>query len=172
MKVIFLDFDGVLNNYYPNHHLDNIECDWESRRVSRNFISTQMSEMFPDVKDRLGSIVDIDTDKIERLNKIIKETDARIVFSTSWRGCPYLPLMMCLKGFKYPNHCIGRTPRLDKRGQEIRYWLDNTDETIDNYLIIDDEDFDIKEYHDESKVLKVKALQDSDVILAIEKLNG
>ena len=64
IKVIFLDIDGVLNS-----------GDWEKRRrqLSIDDINTQ----YP--------FYEFDPLAIKQLNRIVKETDAKIVVSSTWR---------------------------------------------------------------------------------------
>lgn len=58
-KAIFLDIDGVLNCY-------GVDAATRS-------------------KSRCGNYVGIDKDKVQRLSRIVKETDAILILSSSWK---------------------------------------------------------------------------------------
>jgi len=118
MKVIFLDFDGVLN-------------------------------VIPQGHDDFGGI--FHPEFVENLGRIIEETDAKLVISSSWRhgGVERMRAMWEHRG--YPGEIIGITPDLwrrveseefhDKmeRGHEIQAILDQYYQ-ITNYVILDDDD--------------------------------
>ncbi len=135
MKVIFLDIDGVLNS---------------EKTLMRNYNIKSEKGIRPE---------DIDEEKVEYLSKIVKETNSSIVLSSSWRTFfnfrdnELLPLSnhkdaVCLYELflKYDIPLIDKTGR-DKgarREEEIKEYLDNHQE-IENYLIIDDECFNLNE---------------------------
>lgn len=121
MKVIFLDFDGVLN-------------------------------VIPQGHDDFGGI--FHPEFVENLGRIIEETDAKLIISSSWRhmGLERLNRMWEQRG--YPGEIIGITPDLrwgtpeEKlepgeqkyvRGDEIQAILDQYYQ-ITNYVILDDDD--------------------------------
>lgn len=129
MKVIFLDFDGVLNSYFYQR------------------------DMIP------GTLADeLDPAAIEVLNEVLTEVpDVKIVISSSWRkifGFKELVTILSARGFQFPQSVIGVTPdgwdswdslsglgekpsRIP-RGVEIRAWLDINPE-VEHFVIIDDE---------------------------------
>lgn len=79
---------------------------------------------------------------------LVKETDSKFVISSSWRGktkqsSPHVFESLELCGFKDAyDYCVGVTPRLNTgRGTEIDHWLN--EHTVDNYVILDDDSFDI-----------------------------
>ena len=135
MKVIFLDIDGVLNS---------------EKTFVRNYYIKKDTGIRPP---------DIDEEKVEYLSRIVKETNSYIVLSSSWRiffnfvDNELLPA---------PGHkdAVGLynlflkydIPLIDKKGrdvgakreEEIKDYLDNH-EDIENYLIIDDECFNLNE---------------------------
>ena len=59
MKAIFLDIDGVLNNF---------STDKQTRS-----------------KSRCGALIGIDKDKVKRLAKIIEKTNAILILISSWK---------------------------------------------------------------------------------------
>jgi len=101
MKIIFLDIDGVLNNYYT-----------------------------------LGEGANWDPDLVKILNRIIKETKAEIVLSSTWRQITqYCDIIKNDMKIKY----IGETPKLwEKRGVEIQTWLDENP-GVEKFVILDDD---------------------------------
>lgn len=112
IKVIFLDFDGVLNG----------------------------GEYLADISDWL-SFDALDKDKIQLVNRIIKETGAKVVISSSWRiGYPLEEIEeeLIKRGFK--GEIIGATPSLaTRRGIEIQTWMDEYPGEIRSFVILDDE---------------------------------
>ena len=131
-KVIFLDIDGVLNTGW-----------WYS----------QMDRNTP--KDKYGYA--FDPISVANLKKILDETGAEIVISSSWKsfGLTELETMWHDRGL--PGRLIGITPNtvsdelllnadLDHmelfsiRGMEIKEWLDKHGKKVSHYVIIDDMD--------------------------------
>ena len=124
MKVLFLDVDGVLNNYFTKVYINK-----------HHFVEDS---------------------KLMILQNIIKETDCKIVLSSSWRqgwedvddGCnitidaiDYIALKDKL--FEYNMVLFDKTPTLPSfnatRGEEIKKWLDEWNgEPITNIAILDD----------------------------------
>ena len=118
MKIIFLDFDGVITTYYSH---------WN-----------------------------IDTEKLELIDEIIQETDAKIVVSSSWiHGSDNAgDFKSGLDSNSYAKNVKNQT-QFDKfvsriyditdgngpwRGDEIQRWLDEHDGDIESYVILDDDD--------------------------------
>lgn len=149
MKVIFLDIDGVLNGWdFPEYVKYSI---WSivSSKKTKDFIRTKLSRY-----------VDIDKKRVKRLGKICKKTGAKVVLSSSWRnglihhtGARYYDsdrnrLFWNLID-KYHIEIIGKTPRLEtsyKREDEIKAWLSEHENEIENYIILDDEDADLQSF--------------------------
>jgi hypothetical protein len=119
MKVIFLDIDGVLNSQdWYVYRRDVVEMD-------------SVNAQYP--------FYEFDPRAIERLNRIIKETDAKIVVSSSWRsGETVESLQRLFDQVGIVGEVIGVTPHLwckkpyeefdgyrMPRGCEIDWWLDN-----------------------------------------------
>ena len=101
MKIIFLDIDGVLNNY-----------------------------------DTLGKGLRWEPSLVKILNRIIQETKAEIVLSSTWRKIKSLRnIIKNDMKIKY----IGKIPSLyKKRGIEIQAWLDNNPD-VEKFIILDDD---------------------------------
>lgn len=132
MKVIFLDIDGVLN---CEQTFIDIHNEWKETGIRR---------------------IEIDEVMVERLSRIVKATDAKIVMSSSWRG------WWNSEGFKPTNphskeaddifhkhdleiYSITGRDKDGKRQNEIDEWLSKHDD-IESFVIIDDETFDLMKF--------------------------
>ena len=131
-KVVFLDIDGVLNTKW-----------WY----------TQMDRNTP--KDKYGYA--FDPNAVSNLKKIIDETGADIVISSSWKSFGISELEDMWQDRGLPGKLIGITPNtvsdemllnadLDHmelfsiRGAEIKEWLTKHGKNVSHYVIIDDMD--------------------------------
>ena len=148
MNIVFLDVDGVLNS---------IEY---------------LTQMYKKLKRTLKQEEMLDPICINNLKEIVDKTNARIVITSSWKICD---LDILIKVFsKYNLQVYDATINYgDKRGKEIREWLDNNKD-VNNYIIIDDDFF--KDYVGlEDKIIqtsmyKGRGLNNSHVEMAIKKL--
>ena len=121
-KVIFLDLDGVLN----------------SRAYDRERDCTKQTY--------------IDETRLPLLKRIVDETGAKIVFSSSWREHWDKNSANCDEDGVYINECFSKydlkifdkTPVIKgaDKSDEISYYLEMYLGEIDNYVILDDENFD------------------------------
>lgn len=153
MKVIFLDVDGVLNCQASN--------------------------------SKCGGYIGIDGDKVKRLRCIAEKSNAKIVLISSWKTrwertekelqselTNYLD-----RKLKRENLFI-----LDKtkdqiwnRGEGIIQWCERSGR-VDNFVILDDEEFDYEELNIKNRLIKTSfyeengGLQDKHVELAIKLL--
>lgn len=100
MKVIFLDIDGVLNNYSTK-----IDLRWEP------------------------SLVEI-------LNRIIKETGAKVVLSSTWRRIE--SNRNIIKNDMKIDFIDVTPKRWKERGHEIQEWLDKNP-VVERFIILDDD---------------------------------
>jgi hypothetical protein len=135
MKVIFLDFDGVLN---PTHYMMCLGKMW---RESNGLIKSQ---------DEYGHL--FFQQNIDALNHILENTNAKIVVSSTWRmsGKKVIEDMFFERNMNLayseffditPDHAQPQQSGLwlaDERGAEIQAWLDAHPE-VTNYVIIDDQ---------------------------------
>ena len=131
-KVIFLDIDGVLNTKW-----------WY----------TQMDRNTP--KDKYGYA--FDPKAVANLRRIVEETGAIIVISSSWKcmGLSQMEEMWDVRNL--PGKIVGITPNsvsdellvnadIDSielfhiRGEEIKEWLTRHGRHVSHYVIIDDMD--------------------------------
>lgn len=145
--VLFLDIDGVLN--------------------SEAWLQRYLDAGQPLPRPPLDPLA------VARLERIIRETGARIVLSTSWRGHPELPGW--LRSHGCTGEVIGVTPYLGigPRGREITRWLERAQarhEPIGSVCILDDGDDmgDLRPYLVQTD--PAVGLQDGDVDRAIALL--
>lgn len=124
MKIIFLDFDGVLNHEMYYH-----------KRFEERYSGDDIGPPY----------IDIDPQSVENLNYIIENTGASVVLSTTWRhsGVEYCVDVLNVRGFR--GNVIDRTPHFwdswAVRGNEIQHWIDTNKfpEGIESYVILDDD---------------------------------
>jgi uncharacterized protein (DUF1499 family) len=124
-KVLFVDFDGVLNNSLMWNLYGAFGMDSQSDYLSPKLVS--------------------------KLNTIVETTNCGIVISSAWRNeysLDDLKKFLINNNFKYPNNIIGVTPKtlLGHRGNEIAEWLKSNGELL-VYAIVDDVQFNIEEMH-------------------------
>lgn len=123
MKIIFLDIDGVLNS-----------DDW--------YKSGEAKKAYE--KTNIVSDYHFDPNAWKWVEKLLIETGAKIVLTSSWRN---FTLEATIKDFTGTNfevlnkYIVGITPRskLRHRGKEIETFIQSTDIKIDRYVIIDDD---------------------------------
>lgn len=122
MRVIFLDIDGVLNS-----------PDFQIHRFQRG----------PGRRP-------IDPVCVEHLNTLIRQTQARIVVSSTWRHEGLTRIRRTLRDHSVTAAVVGTTPILERRttsglyavpdrGHEIQAWLDGTRFTVERFVILDDD---------------------------------
>lgn len=153
MKVIFCDFDGVLNSM-------DFFCSKRSR--SDDYVPTEH----------------IDPEAVKRLSKIVDATGAKIVVSSVWRyNHKLVELREILGHFGFKGQIIGATARSVEskaRGKEIDAWLSEsgTDrrDPVECFVILDD-DSDMEPHMDRLIHTSYKSgLQDVHVRQAIKML--
>ncbi len=132
MKILFLDIDGVLNSKQW-HNSDNCKA-----------FGTSVKRFFDPVC-------------VEYLNRIVAETETRIIISSSWRIIRSLQNLQDLfKSIGFTGRILGKTEILSTfepdtpnlRGVEINNWITDNQKhfkTPIKYIILDDEDDFLKE---------------------------
>ena len=112
LKVIFLDFDGVLN--------------------SHQFFAQRGREV-------CGDDDALDAAAVARLNEIIERTGAKVVISSSWRIEHSLERIVEILGAHgFAGEVVGMTPVLSgSRGREISAWL-SENRGVKSYVVLDD----------------------------------
>jgi hypothetical protein len=124
LSIIFLDIDGVLNKglVYSNSPVEDVIINKHYGWMNRSLI--------------------------ENFNKLVSETKAHIVVSSSWRYNNINKNQRMLSAFNVNGKVIGQTPELNHescRGDEIKAWLKSNEKLIGktynqftNYIILDD----------------------------------
>lgn len=141
MKVIFLDFDGVLNSQGSFHLEDRIRKDNHRRHGVKGKVQETLCHVC--------------TSNFQYVLDQYKEV--KIVISSTWRE---LYSMDWLKE-KLASYHIDSSRVIDKtpvtfggdRGREIGMWLRDHPE-VKHYVIIDDNDGDISYLHGEERFVK------------------
>lgn len=143
MKIIFLDIDGVMN--YQDAYTKK-EC--FDKPLDIHYENGDYK--YPIHKDKYQTF---GKDAKDLINKLILETGANVVISSSWRhsGIDYMRDVWSSE--KMEGEIIGITPVMLKvtgiglsessyripRGCEIEYYIENSKIQIDEYVIIDDD---------------------------------
>lgn len=141
-KILFLDIDGVLNMYGNSY---------------RSF------------KGRIDPIESIPVQRLNYMCELIE--DLRIVVSSSWRyNMDRVIQYLNYAGFKYSSRILGATPgpirkeipedppyeHIQKdRGEQILKWMHDNIEIIENYVVVDDEIYDIQNYIDNTYIVEI-----------------
>ena len=134
-KIIFLDFDGVLNTEHNQNMLLYKGKAW---------------------KDKHGAFFDLKA--VAELNRIVEETKADIVIESSWKYLGLEAMRQMWRDRNMPGNVIDVTPssasnnwllnaNLDEmdpahtqwKGVEIASWIAESLHDEDRYVIIDDE---------------------------------
>lgn len=122
MKVLFLDIDGVCNS---------------AEYAERRFKETGK-----------GGLLGIDQILAKRVRRIVKETDCKVVLSSTWRLYPNArdQVRRDVVGFidVTPNFQAGEQNGRTERGYEIQDWLDRHQE-VEVYAILDDDNDFLKD---------------------------
>lgn len=125
-KYIFLDIDGVLNSNDYFSSLEHIKRENMLRNLGFNSsISYGVSS--------------IDPVAVKNLNKLVKDTGAKVVVSSTWRTSPNLSEIFKISGIEAPIFNITPSSRSRIRGEEIQAWLDKKAESPYKYVILDDD---------------------------------
>lgn len=96
-----------------------------------------------------GSPGGLQSDKVMRLKRIIEETGAEIVLSSTWRTEPDLVHRVEVMLDKIGGRLLDQTPVIGDhcfataRGQEIKAWLDDPDKPLPETFVILDDDPDM-----------------------------
>ena len=120
MKVIFLDFDGVMDTAYFGHVLgkEGLPC-----------------------HDEFGAV--FDPNCVRNLKEIIDKTGAEIVVTSSWKSLmTYRDMLNMWEQRGLPGYVIDATPSSSgyrHRGDEIDAWLKECKDEC-QYVILDDID--------------------------------
>lgn len=153
MKIIFLDIDGVLNT---SQTFIDIHKEWKQTGQRR---------------------IEIDEFRVELLADLVKETNAKIVLSSSWRMYWVEPINHKAREVneifnKYGLEIYSMTPRciIGLRQDEIDLWLSKHD-NIESFVIFDDDSFDLQKYID-TRLIKTSFTKDGEMIMNMDDCCG
>lgn len=141
MKVVFLDFDGVLNSetsFLYEHNRRKRDNEQGVKGQVNETLSLHCCAAFREV--------------------LITYPDLKIVLSTTWRELFDMDWLKAkLDEYKIDSsRVIGRTPKdhsFGRRGAEIQWWLDEHPE-VTHYAIIDDNDWEISNWHGKDRFVQ------------------
>jgi hypothetical protein len=146
MKIVFLDFDGVLNNWY---------------HIEANPRHTRFAHVMPE--------------KVALVKRLVTATNSKIVISSAWRNLYSLEELLEVLDFHgYPDApIIDKTPCAESgiRGREIQVWLDNNPDA-ESFVILDDDNDMAHLAHRLVHTSMDFGITDEDVDKAIFMLNG
>lgn len=135
MKIIFLDFDGVMDTAYYSHVLGK-----EGRSDN----------------DEFGAV--FDPNCVKNLKEIVDKTNAEIVVTSSWKSLmSYEDLLNMWEQRGLPGFVIDMTPSSPEckhRGDEIDAWLKECKDKC-QYVILDDFDESNFKEHQLSRLVVV-----------------
>ena len=151
-SLVFLDFDGVLNSATYQRAV-------AAKLTDAEFV-TRSSKL-------------LDVAAIERLNRLLAETGAKVVVSSTWRiGMTVPELQALLEGRGFNGVVYGVTPNLHStRCAEIQAWLDQHG-SDGRFVILDDADGmdELTSRHVRTDL--ESGLTDADCMRAIELLSS
>lgn len=133
MKVIFLDFDGVLNSQGSFVYEGRRRTQWKEQGVKGRVPETLCNVCTSNFQAVLDQYKDV---------KIVISSTWRVLFELDW-------LKQKLESYHIDSsRVIDKTPRTmsGDRGHEIQMWLDKHPE-VTHYIVIDDNDGDISAVH-------------------------
>lgn len=129
---IFLDVDGVLNNY--NHYSKQHE------KYGGRFFCQNMP---------------FNPKSLENLRDIIDKTGGQIVLTSSWRKSAPCMTVLEARLCEYGMKIFDKTGDTGSRGNDIIDWLFAHTGEGDEFIIIDDEMYDILDSFNEERIVKI-----------------
>lgn len=117
IRVLFLDFDGVLNHEQWLLNCRRPHPLWE----------------------------ELDPSKVALVNDVIAATTAMVVISSAWRSLGMGRCQEILETNGFHGHILGVTPYVDgPRGDEISHWLNQWHQerprrSVERYVVLDDD---------------------------------
>lgn len=152
-RIVFLDFDGVLNSSQWLAAPRNLE---DIKRLVKEF--PPPADYLPDwarqtcsERDALLAIASLDPGAVQLVGRLVAATGAQVVVSSTWRhGMTIAGLQWMLAARGFHGKVLDSTPStwtLRTRGQEIAAWLYEHEGEVDRFVILDD-DSDMEPYMD------------------------
>ncbi len=165
LSILFLDFDGVLNSHpYTRSRLSVGHELTETASIARRFADDALK---------------LDPRAIQRVNRIVRATGARVVICSSWRHFHPLPrLRRFLRARGFIGSVVGVTPAIcgAMRGAECAAWLATYPRAAWSFAALDDDaDYEPMMHRlvkTSSKNLRRNGLEDRHVTAAIKLLRS
>ena len=139
-RYIFLDIDGVLNGD-PEYSMLRKALRQEGLIPYKG----QILDLPPEHRRKEYRLALISVEMMDRLNRLIAATGAKIILSTTWRNpdeCWGFDAGDLLREAGLRGEIIGKTPRkmsLDSRGAEIALKIQEMGLDQNQYIILDDD---------------------------------
>ena len=122
MKIVFLDYDGVVNSLMFQEDKEDPYFNFPHHNKVNNYQA------------------------VKWLERLCKEFDAKIVVTSTWRRESNYKECLYNGGLSHEVEILGKTDDLGTyRIAEIQKWLNEHSDEIDGYVILDDEP--IKDKH-------------------------
>lgn len=142
MSLIFLDIDGVLSTSQTYNRWRR--AIWESKYPNCSFPQGKGRDLFKK-EDRnhfpkLAHLL-LDEECCEALQSLIRETEAKIIISSSWRNLMELDdLTQLLRDAGIDAPILGKTTSLGHRGLEIKEAFSKQEVELSSMIILEDEE--------------------------------
>lgn len=171
MRVLFLDFDGVLNSSW------DLQVDGRSFSTEELAVAESLLPFIegPGYAHKIAlDLRTLDRSAVERLNRIVELTGVKVVVSSSWRKTYTVEgLRRILAHVGFRGEVIDRTPVLPRvlegkysveapRGAEIAMWLSSQFQSVE-YVILDDDTDMMEVAHRHVKTALSVGLTDANV---------
>lgn len=145
MKILFLDFDGVVNNDQTFEELRQADPSPTAAELQL-FSKLTAQDQSRDEFFWLNTMRSLSPKLIANLNSIVQATGVKVVISSAWRNTFSLQVLeLLLRHHGFIGEIIDTTPSkmsLRSRAGEISMWLRNASENklqVENFVIIDDD---------------------------------
>ncbi len=115
MNVLFLDYDGVVNNII-----------WDPEKGRADYSHPFMGKVN-------------NWQAVQWISEFCEKYNYKIVATSTWRLHPNYKECLIAGGLRNGIEILGCTKRLDDRGEEILNWLEHHP-GVEQWLVIDDED--------------------------------
>ncbi|MES2155389.1 MAG: HAD domain-containing protein [bacterium] len=138
IRILFLDFDGVLNN-----------TAWFEARHAEWVHDGKLPKLDTPYNER----DDLDPENLASLKDLLERVPGlQVVVSSSWRKGRSVPqLRELLSKSVWTSRVIGVTPSLESRlrFEEIRAWIENAPFKVNRFLALDDDTHDMHQLGDD-----------------------
>ena len=147
MKVIFLDIDGVLNT---GDTFDRIDQENMKNGTSKIYIDEFRVEHLSKIVEQTGAKIVLSSSLRRRFQKV----DDKVVPSTDYFAVDFINILSEYNLFLYDVIPVIRdiNDREVNRQEEIKKWLSQNEE-VENFLILDDETTQLMDFVDTNLII-------------------